>query len=105
MRDLLHRLARATAIACAAVVPAACNLVSEPYACTASVEPAVIVEIRDARSGAPLAADARGVVRDGSFVDSLRPSEFARAEAATLYSRRAADERAGTYAVEVQRAG
>jgi hypothetical protein len=90
------------AAACAAAITASCGLASEPYLCTASVEPAVIVEIRDARSGAPLAAEARGVVRDGAYVDSLRPAE---SSGVALYSRRAADERAGTYAIEVQRIG
>jgi hypothetical protein len=36
-------------------------------------EAAIVVQIRDAVTGAPLAAGARGVIRDGSYVDSLRP--------------------------------
>jgi hypothetical protein len=41
--------------------------------CTLSVEWAVLVEIRDAVTGTPIAELARGSVRDGSYVDSLRP--------------------------------
>jgi hypothetical protein len=65
----------------------------------------VVVEIRDARTGAPLAERAVGVVRDGAFVDSLRPYESTGLGPASLYSRRAADERRGTYAVEVRAPG
>jgi hypothetical protein len=74
-------------------------------ACTASVEPAIVVEIRDALTNAPLAADARGVVRDGAFVDSLTPYAYESADPKSLVSRRAADEREGVYAVEIQRTG
>jgi hypothetical protein len=78
-----------------------CNAISGPN-CTASVEPAVVVEIRDARTGAGIAADARGIVRDGTYADSLAPYQAASSDPNTLFSRRAADERAGTYVVEVQ---
>jgi hypothetical protein len=92
----------------ASLLPAlACGLAPEGVACTASVEPAVVIEIRDARTGAPLAGSAGGVVRDGTFADSLRPYESTGVEPgpAGLYSRRGADERPGTYAVEVRAAG
>lgn len=36
-------------------------------------EAAIVVQIRDAVTGAPLAAGARGAIRDGAYVDSLRP--------------------------------
>jgi hypothetical protein len=72
-----------------------------PTVCTASVEPAIVVEIRDARTGAPIAEGARGVVRDGAYVDSLAPYAFTGASPSTMYSRRAADERPGRYAVEI----
>jgi hypothetical protein len=76
-----------------------------PYACTASVEPAIVVEITDARSGLPLALNATGTVRDGQFIDSLRPYEFQGPDPSTMFSRRAADERAGLYNVELAVAG
>jgi hypothetical protein len=69
--------------------------------CTTESRPAVIVEIRDAGTGAPLAYDARGVVRDGAYADSLRPAMSSTSDPRTLYSRAAAHERAGTYAIEV----
>ena len=38
--------------------------------CTDDILPAVVVEIRDAFEGTPLAENARGVIREGEFVDS-----------------------------------
>jgi hypothetical protein len=36
-------------------------------------EAAVVVQVQDAVTGAPLAAGSRGAIRDGGYVDSLRP--------------------------------
>lgn len=36
-------------------------------------EAAIVVQVSDAITGAPLGAGARGVISDGSYVDSLRP--------------------------------
>ena len=83
---------------------AACD-VGGPVACTGSVEPAVVVEIRDARTGVPLAERAAGAVREGAFVDSLTPYAFLGSDPSSMYSRRAANERPGRYEVEVQLAG
>lgn len=82
---------------------AACDA-SGPVACTASVEPAIVVEIRDAQTGVPLAQHATGAVRDGAFLDSLRPYGFI-GDPSSMYSRRAADERPGRYEVEVHLPG
>lgn len=87
-----------------ALLLSACGILDLPL-CTTSFEPAIIVEIREAGTGAPLAAGARGAVRDGGYVDSLRPAESTSGDTATMYSRQAAGERAGTYAVEVRRTG
>jgi hypothetical protein len=77
------------------------------YSCPAEVSPAIVVEIRDARTGAPLANDARGAVHDGAYVDSLTPYEGTGTDAGplVLFSRRAADERPGDYSVEVSHPG
>lgn len=63
---------------------------------------AVEVEIRDAVSLSPIADGARGIVRDGQYVDSLRP---ARGSVEGLLSMSAAPERPGVYEVLVTRAG
>jgi hypothetical protein len=63
---------------------------------------AVDVEIREAGTNLPLAATARETVRDGAYVDSLRPG---RQEGDALVSRQAAFERPGTYTVEVVHPG
>ncbi len=39
----------------------------------AGFEAAIVVQVQDAVTGAPLAAGARGAIRDGGYVDSLRP--------------------------------
>ncbi|MEJ7758295.1 MAG: hypothetical protein WKF55_01755 [Gemmatimonadaceae bacterium] len=75
------------------------------YSCATVRTPAIVVEIRDGRTGAPLANAARGAVHDGAYIDSLRPYEGSGPGPANLVSRRAADERPGTYRVEVNHPG
>lgn len=75
------------------------------YACPAVVSPAIVVEIRDAATGAAVANGARGAVHDGTYVDSLTPYESIGLDPSGLFSRRAADERPGTYSVEVNHPG
>ena len=98
---------------CSALVPAllavaGCqNPFAGGYSCPAVIKPAIVVEIRDSGTGAPLANDARGAVHDGAYVDSLTPYEGTGAGAGplVLFSRRAADERPGNYSVEVTHPG
>jgi hypothetical protein len=71
---------------------------SEWGGCTLSIEPGVVVEIRDVADGTPIAAAASGSVSDGSFQDSLRLVDGS-------LTRAGADERAGTYRVQVVHAG
>jgi hypothetical protein len=87
-------------VGCAALDPRAGQVF-----CTHEMRPAVIVEIRDAQTNAPLAQQAFGAVREGAYVDSLRPAESLTAEPSTLLSRAAAHERTGTYSIEVRRPG
>jgi hypothetical protein len=82
------------------ITSAACT---DGLICTTSVEPAVVVEIRDAVDDAPLAAGAVGWVREGAFSDSLRA--YGVTESGTPLSRAGADEREGTYLVEVSHPG
>jgi hypothetical protein len=95
----------AATLAALPLLTAACGNFVDGGACTASIEPAVVVEIRDARTGAPLASGASGVVAEGTYADSLRPYEGAGGTTPSLFSRRAADERPGTYAVTVAHPG
>jgi hypothetical protein len=97
-----------SALVLASVGLASChNPFAGAYACPAVISPAIVVEIRDARTGAPLANDAKGAVHDGAYVDSLAPYEGTGSGAGplVLFSRRAADERPGNYSVEVNHAG
>lgn len=79
----------------------ACDLLG-PKVCTADSRPGIVVEITDAATGAPIAQNAVGTVRDGVYADSLRPHGFT---GTVMTSRHAAAERAGRYALEVQHAG
>ncbi len=71
--------------------------------CTDSIEPALVIQVRDASSKASIADGATGYVRDGEYVDTLQVYGFG--SDGTLYSFRAADERPGIYEVVVQRSG
>jgi hypothetical protein len=68
-----------------------------PIVCDASARAGITVTIKDAETLVPLAANARGVVRDGAYVDSL--------VLVAPDTRAAAFERAGTYSVEVRLTG
>lgn len=76
---------------------------SQEFACTTSVEPALVVFISDSVTARPLASAAVGVARDGLFQDSLRPRLFS--SAGELLARSGADERQGVYRVTVTLAG
>jgi hypothetical protein len=66
-------------------------------------EAAIVVQISDAITGAPLGAGARGVITDGGYVDSLRPqSPDASGRAPALV---AGVGRPGTYDVTVFHSG
>ena len=73
------------------------------HACTLEVRPGIIVAIRDAQSGAPVADSAAGVAVDVTFTDSLQPAELD--TLGRLVSRAGAFERPGTYNVSVTRHG
>jgi hypothetical protein len=74
----------------------------DPGGCTTSVEPGVVVEIRDGADDTPLAAGAHGAVQDGGFADSLQPYAGAGDQ---MLSRAAAYERPGLYTVRVEHVG
>ena len=93
-------MAGLTALAMLVVSLASCA--TEPI-CTDEIVPGVVVEIRDAFDDAPLAANARGAVQEGTFVDSLRPHSWV--GNGTLVGRAAADERPGEYQSTVEYEG
>ena len=67
-----------------------------------SLQPAVEVEVRDSATDALLTSGSRGAVRDGEFVDSLRPWRF---DGETPVTLGAAFGRAGRYDVTVEHPG
>jgi hypothetical protein len=75
----------------------ACSVV--PLTCTDEARPTLSVEVRDARTGVPAAQGARGVIREGTYSDSLR------AVTETLLVAENTFERPGTYDVTVEKAG
>lgn len=74
-----------------------------PTLCTLGIEPAVRVTVVDSVSGVVIAGLARGAVHDGAFVDSLRPGGADGQGVVTELV--AADERPGTYRIEVRAPG
>jgi hypothetical protein len=87
-----------TAILALTALAAACS--TEPSACTASIEPGIVVGIRDSVTGAPLAEQATGQVEEHLFADSLWAYE-ASGDPLVLLSRASAFERPGRYIVTV----
>ena len=85
-----------------ATLASACDLMG-PSDCPLSVEPAIVVRITDARTGAPRAAGARGIVRDGEYTDSLIPSSMD--GAGVMLTRQAAEERPGLYDITIEHDG
>lgn len=94
--DLRVRLA-ATAFA---LLATACD---SSTACTASVEPGLLLDIRDATTNAPIAEGTTGTVTDGAYSDSLVP--WGNDASGIPLTLAAAHERPGTYEVWVERAG
>jgi len=82
-----------------------CTIFSGPQVCPASINPGIVVEVRDARTGSFIALGARGVVREGTYVDSLKPYAFSSSDPSSVTSLQAALGRAGTYSVEVEHDG
>lgn len=80
-----------------AVLAAACA--GSPTLCSLGIEPAIRVTVVDSASGVVIAGLARGAVHDGAFVDSLRPGGAD--GQGTVTELVAADERPGTYRVDV----
>jgi len=79
-----------------------CGL-TDPGACTTSIEPGIVVTIQDAIDRTPLAETAIGNVYDGTYVGPLVPNGFL--GDGTMISRKAADERPGRYTVVVTHPG
>jgi hypothetical protein len=71
---------------------------SEMGGCTLSVEPGIVVEIRDAADGTPIAATASGTVSAGTYQDSLQLYDL-------HLSRAGAFERPGIFTVQVAHPG
>lgn len=85
-------------------VASGCSLVGdEPVVCTTEAVPAIVVEVRSAKTGAPEAAHARAIVSDGSFTDTLRAAGYTSEEEALTLA--GAYERPGTYDVRVEKSG
>ena len=88
---------------CLLAVPlAACQ---DPGACTQNIVPAIEVEVRDAVSGTHLSVTPRGVARDGGFEDSLRVGSTTFEDPPLVVTMIGADERAGTYLVQLEAEG
>jgi hypothetical protein len=85
---------------------AGCSDLFSPEDCTTDIRHAIEVEVRSATTGAWLANEATGVVIDGAYRDSLRHSRGSMVDGAMVWEAlSAAEERPGTYRVEVSAPG
>jgi hypothetical protein len=87
---------------------AACSNGSvEPVVCPGVSPPAIVVEVRDAITSAPAAAGAVGVIKDGSYTDTLRVTHFTGAPASdqTAVGLSGGYGRPGTYDVTLTKPG
>jgi hypothetical protein len=78
---------------------------SEPPACTRSIIPALFVEVLDGDTEANVSGITRGVVRDGTYEDSLDAGALSLDDPPVALNRLAADERAGNYSVHLEADG
>jgi len=76
-----------------------CAVIFGP-ACTHEVRPGLSVEVRDSTTGAPVAAGARVIARDGAFADTAVSGSLDGVSGADL-----AHERTGDYTVTVEQEG
>ena len=86
------------------LVTGACDVLdSSPVVCTRELRFGLIVTVEDSVTGAPAAADARLVARDGAYADTvIGPSPATDPNALTLF---AVPERPGTYELTVSKNG
>ena len=80
------------------------DTVEEIPECTQSVEPGIVVEIRDALTDAPIADSANAVITDGEYVEHLSSFDIV-PPGISFSTRSGADERPGTYLLRVTRVG
>lgn len=78
-----------------------CQMLFDTRLCTTDVRFGIVVEVRDAVTGAPAATSARLTVRDGEYVETVE-TPWPATDALIL---QAAAERRGTYDVTVQKSG
>ncbi len=83
----------------ACLCASACDT-AEPGICTQEARAGIVVEVRDARTGAAAATDAIGIITEGSFAEKLEtPGDPGALQLYGVY------ERAGTYTVMITKAG
>lgn len=75
------------------------------YACTASLEPGIVVEIRDAFTDEPLAANAIVVITDNDYRETLVVTGYDGYDYSTASTVSGAYERPGIYDIEVSLTG
>ena len=95
---------RRTLLLCCAGLPlAACDILSE--GCTLNIAAGVEVEVHDRTTDQFLASPPRGVVREGSFQDSLEVSGFTEDVPPRVRTLIGAEERTGRYVVHIEAEG
>jgi len=77
----------------------------EGNACTTSIEPGIVVEVRDAISDAPLAEHANVIISDGEYQETLTVNAFEGLDSSSAYSLAGAYERPGMYDIDLSLSG
>jgi len=95
------RFPRWSVLLCATLGSLACTELGR--VCDASIQPSIVVEIRDSLTDAPVGTGAFGLVVDGSFADTLTPYGIIPPD--TVVSLGMRGERVGTYQVEIRQTG
>ncbi len=103
MRSTHNRRVARTASLLFLATTVGCEAFTESPVCTREARASVVVLVKDAVSGLPIAEGSTLILRDGAFVDSISASA-PYDDAAPLVTQNSW-ERAGTYTVTVRRPG
>lgn len=79
---------------------------TEPVFCPSIAEPAIVIDVTDAVTGKYIAKEATGIIKDGSYIDTLGFGNITQREPVLIVKSLVGGlERAGTYDVRIELEG